>query len=108
MFDAEEFLSKHAKPVNMNSLYEETQKRLEILQNQWDKMYKEEQDRINDMECPLCKSKDKNHIVKYVSNGVFGPGYHSKVTDDYYVCNSCGIHFSDLKARDLGKRPDCY
>jgi C4-type Zn-finger protein len=58
-----------------------------------------EQNRIEQMECPVCKSNDKtrNNLVK--DNGVFGPGCESHVVLTYYVCNDCGVHYSDLKKK---------
>jgi len=60
---------------------------------------KEEQNRINKLECPSCKSTDKEHIVKSGSNEVCGPGYHSWVIDEYFVCNDCGTMFKDISKR---------
>jgi transposase-like protein len=94
-----------AKPVDMKKVYEDRKKQIESAQKKWDAEYKKEQKRIENLFCPCCKSKEKSHVLKSTSNGVFGPGYHSTVTDDYYVCMNCGAHYSDIKKKDLGKRP---
>jgi transposase-like protein len=60
-----------------------------------DKQEKEEQ-RINKIECPSCQSTNKKHIVKRNNNGVFGPGFSSWITDEYFVCKDCGTRFEDL------------
>ena len=56
-----------------------------------------ENKRSKEIECPLCKSKDKEYIIKTTNNGVYGPGYHSSVVEEYIVCKSCGIMYKDLK-----------
>jgi transposase-like protein len=58
-----------------------------------------EKNRIDQMECPVCKSNDKskNNLIK--DNGVFGPGFESHVVLTYYVCNDCGVHYSDLNKK---------
>jgi len=60
---------------------------------------KEEQERIDKLKCPSCKSTDKEHIIKSNSNGIIGPGYHSWLIDEYFVCNNCGIMFKDISKR---------
>jgi protein-arginine kinase activator protein McsA len=60
---------------------------------------KEEQERIDKLKCPSCKSTDKEHIIKSDSNGILGPGYHSWLIDEYFVCNNCGIMFKDISKR---------
>jgi transposase-like protein len=55
-----------------------------------------EEQRIAAIQCPTCKSTDKEHIIKSDSNGVCGPGYHSWIIDEYFVCNECGTMFKDL------------
>ena len=47
--------------------------------------------------CPKCEVNDVKHHVKRESNGVMGPGYSSWITEEYYICNKCGIHFSKVK-----------
>jgi len=69
------------------------QKELERLEKE------KEQERINQMKCPSCKSSFKEHVIKSESNGVFGPGYYSHVTEEYYVCKECGIMYKDLNKK---------
>lgn len=96
--------TENVKPLEIN--FEEKEKKLKTLQEFWDKKKEEDILRINEMKCPACKETNKEHVVKTENNGVIGPGYHSYVVDDYYVCKSCGVHFSDVNKKDLGKRPD--
>ena len=51
----------------------------------------QEKSRIAVIQCPSCKSTDKEHIVKSNDNGIFGPGYHSWIVEEHFVCNKCGI-----------------
>lgn len=57
----------------------------------------EEKERISNIECPVCKSKDKRHIVNTENNGVIGIGHASWVVDDYFVCQNCGVMFKDIR-----------
>jgi transposase-like protein len=61
------------------------------------KKEQEENERINKIKCPICKSTNKHHHKKYQNNGIMGPGAASWITEEYLVCLNCGIHFSDLK-----------
>jgi C4-type Zn-finger protein len=54
-------------------------------------------DRVNAIECPLCKSKDKTHYCRRDNNGVLGPGFASWILEEYFICKECGIHYSDIK-----------
>ena len=83
-------------PIDMRSIYtdmeesrkrEEEEKRIEI---------ENETSRINSIPCPACKSTDKHHYIKRDSNGVMGPGFSSWITEEYLICKSCGIHYSDV------------
>ena len=56
-----------------------------------------EERRVKNMKCPVCQSTKKEHVVKTDNNGVFGPGGHSWVTEEYYVCKNCGAMYKDLK-----------
>ena len=90
-------------PIDMRSVYidmeesrkrEEEQKRIER---------ENEEIRINNIQCPLCKSTDKHHYIKRDSNGVMGPGFSSWITEEYLICKGCGVHYSDLKKYDNKK-----
>lgn len=62
-----------------------------------EKAIKEEEDRINAIKCPSCKSTNKQLNEKRDSNGIIGYGYQSWVVDAYFVCKECGTMFKDLK-----------
>jgi transposase-like protein len=55
-----------------------------------------EEERISAITCPSCKSTDKEHIVKSNNNGILGPGYHSWIVDEHFVCKKCGVMYKDL------------
>jgi DNA-directed RNA polymerase subunit RPC12/RpoP len=55
--------------------------------------------RLENIECPLCKSKNKKHINIRKNNGIIGPGYHSSSIIDFYLCLDCGIHYSDINKK---------
>ncbi len=83
-------------PIDRSEIYknmeesrkrEEEEKRIEI---------ENETSRINSIPCPACKSTDKHHYIKRDSNGVMGPGFSSWITEEYLICKSCGIHYSDV------------
>ena len=58
-----------------------------------------EKERIDNLGCPLCKSKEKK-IVKYSeSNGVCGSGYYSNIIFEFYICQNCGIVYKDLNKK---------
>jgi len=50
-------------------------------------------DHINNMECPVCKSKLKEKIENKIDNGE----YDMYVLDEYFVCLNCGIMYKDIK-----------
>lgn len=58
-----------------------------------------EQQRIDQMVCPICKSNNKFRHMLTENNGIFGPGYSSHVILDFYICNDCGVHYSDLNKK---------
>jgi transposase-like protein len=59
----------------------------------------EEQNRIGQMQCPVCKSQKKTYNNLSNNNGVFGPGYYSHTILEFYVCDDCGVHYSDLNKK---------
>ena len=83
------------EPIDLSNFYkdklEREQKELEEKRNEEEL----EKERINKIECPLCKSTDKIHHIKRNNNGIIGSGYSSWITDEYLICKSCGIHYSD-------------
>lgn len=76
-------------------------------QNAWDEANAKEQERIKNLCCPMpfCASKNIERRQERKSNGVIGSGYHSNIVSDYYICQECGLHFSDVKKVTLGPRP---
>jgi len=60
------------------------------------KALEDERIRVKKIKCPVCKSTSKSFHSKGESNGIFGPGYHYKETDSYYVCQKCGVMYKDL------------
>ena len=83
-------------PVDLSNWYENQKKQKLEEQERKQKEEALEQERINNIECPVCKSTDKIQRIKRKSNGVMGPGFSSWVTDDYLVCRDCGIHYDDV------------
>ena len=96
---------KMLKPVNTEKWAKEAERRIKREQREWDRKNEIETKRLENLSCPCCNSKKKQHVVKSKNNGVIGPGFHSWVTDDYYVCLDCGVHYSDSNKSDIGKRP---
>jgi hypothetical protein len=56
----------------------------------------EEEERINNIQCPICKSIKKEHIIKYNSNDILGPKNHSWIDEDYYICINCKYVYKNL------------
>lgn len=83
-------------PVDMSNWYENQRKRQNAERERKIREREDEKKRIESIECPLCKSTDKIHHIKRQSNGIYGPGHSSRVTEDYLICKGCGIHYSDI------------
>lgn len=84
------------EPIDLSNFYKD---KLEREQKELEERRKEEElekERINKIECLLCKSTDKIHHIKRNNNGIIGSGYSSWVTDEYLICKSCGLHYSDI------------
>ena len=75
------------------------QERIDAKNKAYIEAKEKEEARIALITCPSCKSTDKEHIIKSDSNGVCGPGYHSWIIDEYFVCNNCGTMFKDLSKK---------
>ena len=86
-----------AETLDLTSWYESQKK--QKLEEQERKRKEEalEQERIDKINCPVCKSTDKIHHIKRNSNGIMGSGHSSWITDEYLICKGCGIHYSDIK-----------
>lgn len=83
-------------PIDMSNWYE-NRKKQELAEQERKRLESEkEKNRIDEITCPVCKSTDKIHHIKRQSNGVYGSGYSSWVTENYLICKSCGIHYSDI------------
>jgi C4-type Zn-finger protein len=88
--------SENWTPVDMSQVYknmEESRKR-----EQEQKRIEEEKEelRINKIKCPICKSTDKINHIRRDSNGIMGSGFNSWVIEQYLICKSCGVHYSDI------------
>jgi len=62
---------------------------------------KEETERVEKMECPCCESTEKRRHHRTENNGIIGPGYFSHTVDDYYICEGCGVHYTDLNKKEI-------
>lgn len=51
--------------------------------------------------CPVCKHDIAFVQSKYHSNGVLGSGHSSFLTDQYYICEKCGVHFNMIADKQL-------
>jgi transposase-like protein len=83
-------------PIDMFNWYENKKKREQEELEKKRLETKQEEARINNIKCPVCKSSDKIHHIKRQSNGIYGPGHSSWVTENYLICKSCGVHYSDV------------
>ena len=83
-------------PVDLSNWYANRKKQELAEQERKRKEREQEEERINKIECPVCKSTDKIQRIKRKSNGIYGPGSASWITDDYLVCRNCGIHYDDI------------
>lgn len=84
------------EPIDLTNFYKD---KLEREQKELEEKRKEEElekERINKIEYPLCKSTDKIHHIKRNNNGIIGSGYSSWITDEYFICKGCGIHYNDI------------
>ncbi len=88
-----------AKPVDMSKWYEEQEKLEKQRREREAREAKIEEERIKNLSCPVCKSTNKHRHTESTSNGIMGPGYHSRITSDYYICMDCGIHYTDLNKK---------
>ena len=85
------------EPIDLSNWYANRKKQELAEQERKRKEREQEEERINKIECPVCKSTDKIHHIKRNSNGIIGPGHSSWITDEYLICKGCGIHYSDIK-----------
>ena len=92
-------LDGKGKPVDMKKIWENQRKLKNKEREDYEKAVKKERERVDEMECPCCNSTAKLRHHKTESNGVFGPGHHSRTVDDYYICQACGVHYTDLNKK---------
>lgn len=83
-------------PIDMSNFWKDRLKRESNELEARQKELEQEKERINQIKCPVCKSIDKIHHIKRDSNRVYGPGYSSWITEEYFICKSCGVHYSDI------------
>lgn len=83
-------------PVDPEEMQKRFKEAFERDKQQKEEHIRQEQQRITDLQCPACKSTNKNHHEKRNDNGIIGPGYSSWIIEEYYVCKECGCMFKDL------------
>lgn len=83
-------------PIDWEAHYKEVNLQQEQLAAQKEAARLAEEKRIAKIKCPVCKFTKKTRFVQSRNNGVIGPGYHSHIENEYYICLECGIHYSDL------------
>ena len=89
--------------INMNDLYKYNKEREEKEFEKYNQEIEAKKERVEKLNCPACKSIKKSCYRKYESNGVMGPGGYSKIVEEYYICQNCGIHYSDLNKKEINK-----
>jgi len=99
--DIEELKSIWMDP---SKIFKELKEQQDLAEELYNAQMKEEFERISNLCCPLCKSLDKYLHIDYSTSGIYGPGGSSKIHNEYYICNECGILFRDLKKKDI-RRP---
>jgi transposase-like protein len=103
-FDSFSAPSAKRTVIDYSKVFEEKKAREEEDLERYKKEVKEEELRIEKLSCPVCSNSKKRRFITAESNGVMGPGYHSRITNDYFICETCGIHFSDLNKKEI-KQP---
>lgn len=48
----------------------------------------------HEVHCPVCRHDVAFVKSQYNSNGIMGSGHSSYITDQYYICEKCGVHFN--------------
>ena len=88
--------SENWTPIDMSQVYKNIEESRKREQEQKRTEEEKEELRIKKIECPICKSTDKINHIKRDNNGIMGPGFNSWVTEEFLICKSCGIHYSDI------------
>lgn len=89
------------EPIDMTKVYNDAKAVYDKQLIEYNEAVKAEGKRRSELACPTCKSTDKKRHVKYEGNGILGPGSRSWTTEDYYICQGCGVHFSDLNKKEI-------
>ena len=100
-------LKKVFNEEEWNKQIQNHKKEVEEDKKRYEKEIKQEQKRVKNMKCPTCKSTKKEHVVNSKNNGIFGPGYRSWITDEYYLCLGCGVRYEDLNKKEI-KPPNYF
>lgn len=96
-----EGLLENAKKIDWEKINKERAEQYKKDLEKYHEDVKQECDRVEAMECPCCKSTAKHRHHRTENNGIIGPGYHSRTIDDYYICQSCGVHYTDLNKANI-------
>ena len=92
------------EPIDIPNFWADSIKRKKQEQEIKRKEGEQEKERVNSIECPVCKSTDKIHHIKRDSNGIIGPGRSSWIVDEYLICKICGVHYNDIEKFKLGEK----
>ncbi len=91
------------KPVDMNKVFEEDNKRVESDKVRYQKDLKQEKERFENLPCPSCKNTSKDRNIIRSSNGpvIYGGRNSSTVYADYLICKNCGTMYVDLHKKEI-------
>ena len=88
--------SENWTPIDMSQVYKNMEESRKREEEQIRIEREKEELRINKIKCPICKSTDKINHIRRDNNGIMGSGFNSWVIEQYLICKSCGIHYSDV------------
>ena len=86
---------------DIENIWIDIKKKEEEEEEQYQKTLKDEAERVENIECPCCKSIEKVRHMQFEGNGIYGPGSHSRTVSDYYVCKCCGVHYDDVNKKEI-------
>jgi transposase-like protein len=95
------FKNVEFKPIDMKEFYKNREKEIAKDQKRYKREVAAEEKRLKSLACPCCKSKERKSVVISKNNGIIGPGYHSHILQEYYVCQNCGVMFVDLNKKAI-------
>ncbi len=84
------------KPIDWENFWENREKQKEEEQKIKQEKEEKEKERLENIKCPACNSTKKHHYVNRENNGIIGHGFKSWITEEYLICQNCGIHYSDV------------